>query len=154
MYVTHQKLYGCSIRDRGVINKQAISNMKIRSMANKNGLRSMLRLIFNFQTGSQPEVHRTLNSVLFLKLKMKSSKIGKQVEFEDEVLDHNGNRRPRNSEGRSLKSYQPYISHFMSHILLNSYLLLLGGCRTCKVWTMDHSLWTIIYGGVPYTSLG
>ena len=105
MYVTHQKLYGCSIRDRGVINKQAISNMKIRSMANKNGLRSMLRLIFNFQTGSQPEVHRTLNSVLFLKLKMESSKIGKQVEFEDEVLDHNGNRRPRNSEGKSLKSY-------------------------------------------------
>ena len=47
MYVTHQKLYGCSIRDRGVINKQAISHMKIRNMANKTGLRSMLRIIFN-----------------------------------------------------------------------------------------------------------
>lgn len=46
MYVTHQKLYGCSIRDRGVINKQAISHMKIRNMANKTGLRSMLRIIF------------------------------------------------------------------------------------------------------------
>ena len=52
MYVTHQKLYGCSIRDRGVINKQAMANMKIRNMTNKSGLRSMLRLIFNSQTGS------------------------------------------------------------------------------------------------------
>ena len=34
---------------------------------------------------------------------MLNSKIGKQVEFEDEVvLDQNGNRRARDSEGMSL----------------------------------------------------
>ena len=33
---------------------------------------------------------------------MLNSKIGKQVEFEDEVLDQNGNRRVRDSEGISL----------------------------------------------------
>ena len=33
---------------------------------------------------------------------MLNSKIGKQVEFEDEVLDQNGNRRVRDSEGISV----------------------------------------------------
>ena len=56
MYVTHQKLYGCSIRDRGVINKQAISHMKIRNMANKTGLRSMLRTIFKHNLSRQISV--------------------------------------------------------------------------------------------------
>ena len=96
MYVTHQKLYGCSIRDRGVINKQAISHMKIRNMANKTGLRRMLRIIF--------KPYSAENCLLILNswLKMLNSKIGKQVEFEDEVLDQNGNRRVRDSEGISL----------------------------------------------------
>ena len=96
MYVTHQKLYGCSIRDRGVINKQAISHMKIRNITNKTGLRSMLRINFKpFLAGNRFFI---LNSWL----KMLNSKIGKQVEFEDEVLDQNGNRRVRDSEGMSL----------------------------------------------------
>ena len=96
MYVTHQKLYGCSIRDRGVINKQAISHMKIRNMANKTGLRSMLRIIF------KPYLAENCLLILNSWLKMLNSKIGKQVEFEDEVLDQNGNRRVRDSEGISL----------------------------------------------------
>ena len=95
MYVTHQKLYGCSIRDRGVINKQAMSHMKIRNMANKTGLRSMLRILF--------KSNQTKKWVLKSKLKILNSKIGKQVEFEDEVqLDQNGNRRIRDSEGKGL----------------------------------------------------
>ena len=96
MYVTHQKLYGCSIRDRGVINKQAISHMKIRNMANKTGLRSMLRIIF------KPYLAENCLFILNSWLKMLNSKIGKQVEFEDEVLDQNGNRRVRDSEGISV----------------------------------------------------